>query len=171
MFQNDEGKSNTGSVPEGTWIQNEEFYDFRRFSSILKVALAAFIIMLFSLAFIATGNPGNLLIMLLGLVILAITETGFFWSAQRIRISENGLQVQYYGPKTDTVFLWNEIGTIEVQEKSYELLLKRNRFLIYFRDRENRRMAVSPIAVFQDLCEVIRNTSSSKNPQIVWREL
>ncbi|MHA2067013.1 MAG: hypothetical protein ACXABY_21815 [Candidatus Thorarchaeota archaeon] len=171
MVPNEKGRFNPVSIPEGAWIENEEFYDFRRFSSILKVVLASFIITFFVLAYIGTGNLGNLLIMLLGLAVLVMTEIGFFWNAQRIRISANGLQVQYYGPKSDAVFFWDEIGSIGVQIKSYKLLLKRDRYLIYIRDHENRMMAVSPLAVLQNLYELIRDASALHNPRIEWREL
>ncbi|MEE9115961.1 MAG: hypothetical protein V3U09_03595 [Thermoplasmata archaeon] len=171
MFEREEVASGASLIPNKGWLENELFCDMKRFSNIVAGGVATFLVVYSVIGFAVTGDPIILLIMFFMLSTLALSNMGIFGNPQRIRMSEKGIQLRYWGPKSDRILPWNQVRVVQVKERPYGLLHRGKRYLLAFRNLEGKRMTMTPIVVFRDLYDAIRNALALHNPQIKWQEL
>ena len=157
------------SIPEGVWLKNEIFYETRRSLKAFTIGLVTFAVVLSISGFIATGNVAAFLTIPVGLMSAMIAYAMFLTIPQYVRISENGLQLQYQALWSSKIFLWEQTKTIRVKKMPQSASKSAERYLLKFRDRRNRSLTTIPIPLSPDVYRAARDASRIKNPNVIWQ--
>lgn len=139
MSQKRKLRYEASSIPDKGWLENEMFHKQKRDGDITTIAIMAFTLIITLLAFVETGNPTAFLVLALFGSVMAVIYTVNFYFPRFIRVSENGIQLRYYGPWSDSMIPWDQIGVLTVEVRPYGLLERKEAYLLRFHDHGGKK--------------------------------
>lgn len=86
------------SISEEVWLENEMFQKQRRLLEFFVFVMTIFTFTLCLYAFAMTGDSVALLILTLGVSATIAGYTGLFYIPRFVRVSNDSIQLRYYGP-------------------------------------------------------------------------
>lgn len=151
-------------------LENRTFNTQHRLVLTVTIGIIAFTFVLSLLAFIATGEVDSFLVIAVVFPASFIGYSGVFFIPRFVRLSEDGIQLQFFGPVSDKFFGWRQIKTIVFERRRPGLLNRREAFLLTFRDKRGKRLRIAPTPVSRIIFEALQSTSREKGLNIEWKE-